>query len=581
MMNMIRIVAATGALLMAVGVQASEVISGPTTSTTGNYTLSWDQGCTPGSNWYNLYENGASESLGCATSKSFSGKPDGNYYYELEMCELDVILGEFCIGRAYMGWDHTVTVDTGSGGGGQTGTGNVTVGDYNGDGLSDLYVSPSLGQPFLLSQVYDGHFQVLGNLTSQQINAYSNWTGTNLRLNELDYDVDGTDDVMVNGIGNLLSGVPDQVVFLSSGGSPVRLLAMDDARKQFLGEVLAWSFNKRYFADTALQNNWYTVEYQTLYGWWYIVDLPGYTWNNEPLADDPMDGNTTPGICGVTSCAFDVTYGWRFYGGVTVQYYDIDTSHFNQDAIDLVVNAVPASENTGSWSDVLDILEQEFGSIPCTGIDPGVVVAWDSTHSDGYFNDNHCIFVTLARYSTALIDYSNSTPSGPPPTGDSRLQVRIRAIASWYNPAISHASVHYVQQKQWRSAYPTEGDGGQLNGSGGQLVSISDPDNERHQEDAPKNTIPYAYVNASGTSSFQWGEILIADGNYKDNLPYCLNYPDIGQAFVGTCDGYNSNGYVSGLILEIGGTLELSDNSFETPPELPGFLKPVPSSAFE
>jgi Salmonella virulence plasmid 65kDa B protein len=60
-------------------------ITGPTSSTTGTYTLNWTVASGEVSR-YDLYENGALAFSGLALTKAFTGKPDGAYRYAVQAC---------------------------------------------------------------------------------------------------------------------------------------------------------------------------------------------------------------------------------------------------------------------------------------------------------------------------------------------------------------------------------------------------------------------------------------------------------------------------------------------------------------
>jgi RHS repeat-associated protein len=63
------------------------------------------------------------------------------------------------------------------------------------------------------------------------------------------------------------------------------------------------------------------------------------------------------------------------------------------------------------------------------------------------------------------------------------------------------------------------------------------------------------------------GKLLDANAQYKDDLPYVLFPTRKGK-------GYNSNGYASGILLYVTGSMP------PRPPHTPGFNKPVPGSEF-
>jgi RHS repeat-associated protein len=89
----------------------AQTLTGPITSSTGYYTISWSLTC-PSGNFFNLYENTSTVySMGCATSMPFNAKPAGSYTYHIERCKW--LFNELiCTGGPYDTTynPHTVTV---------------------------------------------------------------------------------------------------------------------------------------------------------------------------------------------------------------------------------------------------------------------------------------------------------------------------------------------------------------------------------------------------------------------------------------------------------------------------------------
>ena len=90
----------------------AQVLTGPITSSTGAYTISWSISCS-GNAYFNLYENTSTVyPMGCLTSKAFTGRSVGSYTYHIEKCTFHPGEGYICIGgpsgTAYN--PHTVTV---------------------------------------------------------------------------------------------------------------------------------------------------------------------------------------------------------------------------------------------------------------------------------------------------------------------------------------------------------------------------------------------------------------------------------------------------------------------------------------
>jgi hypothetical protein len=64
---------------------AAAVLSGPLTSTNGNYSISWSVTCGTGGTFY-LYQDTIVVYTGCGTTKAFSNEPNGSHVYHLEKC---------------------------------------------------------------------------------------------------------------------------------------------------------------------------------------------------------------------------------------------------------------------------------------------------------------------------------------------------------------------------------------------------------------------------------------------------------------------------------------------------------------
>lgn len=176
-------------------VSASGGLTGPTSSTTGNYTISSSNTvCSQPSNTYHLLENNITVQSGCAISKSFAGKASGSYIYTLRECEYDSEFGrEFCFNRG----THTVVVSAG-GSDNPIGDNDVRLGHYDNDGLIDIFVNSVVSAPYVLRQLSNRSFQLKTGLSSSQITTYSGWTlVTGILVNVSDFNADGTDDLML------------------------------------------------------------------------------------------------------------------------------------------------------------------------------------------------------------------------------------------------------------------------------------------------------------------------------------------------------------------------------------------------
>ena len=183
-------------------------LTGPSSSSTGNYTIA-STGNVCGNSYlsYRLNENNVTVQSGCSISKSFSGKPTGVYNYSLLECEYDPEVNYNFCAQIH---GHSVTVARAAGANPNENA-EVRLGDYNNDGLADIFVKSDVAAPYILKRTPYNSFQLITGLSVSQVNTYSTWGfATQILAYVSDLNIDGTDDMMLIGINNHIPAAADQ-----------------------------------------------------------------------------------------------------------------------------------------------------------------------------------------------------------------------------------------------------------------------------------------------------------------------------------------------------------------------------------
>ena len=161
------------------------------------------------------------------------------------------------------------TAEGAQGFGGQN---EVLSGDFNADGLTDLYfhqapvvifvslddiktpiVAPAQVGAFVLQQRQDQTFRIVSSLTPAQLSQLRQWTETAIEVLLADINADGREDLMLGGIGAVIPGADDLIVFApeNSGSAPADLVAIDQDFQKFFNELGRWIGNPNYFDENA------------------------------------------------------------------------------------------------------------------------------------------------------------------------------------------------------------------------------------------------------------------------------------------------------------------------------------------
>lgn len=148
----------------------------------------------------------------------------------------------------------------------------VRYGDFDSDGLQDdLYVrqkpkivilhgeiaTPIVIPPdvdeFVLTQDANGDMNVQSSLSSSQRSMALQWPEASIEIVLSDFNIDGVIDILLKGVGNVITGAFDQIVFASSqpNAPPMVVTTVDDDFRQFYEEINSWMANPNYFEDNA------------------------------------------------------------------------------------------------------------------------------------------------------------------------------------------------------------------------------------------------------------------------------------------------------------------------------------------
>ncbi|MFT4926689.1 MAG: hypothetical protein ACI8WB_002787 [Phenylobacterium sp.] len=560
-------------LVFSTSANASRALTGPTSSTTGNYTISSVSNiCGQTLSEYKLTENNRTIQTGCSISKSFSNKSSGTYAYVLMECEYDSEFDrEFCVGGAM----HTVVVSS-DGGTNPNGDNQVRLGQYDNDGLTDIFVDSVASNPYVLRQLSNKSFQLIAGLSSSQITTYSTWPlVTDILVHLSDFNADGTNDLMLANVSSYILGAHDQVVISQYNGNayshPQSVSALTAAKQRFLVETLALSQDNNYLLRTMLEKGAYS---QTSHGYAVAYFNTAYlqifqmSYNGSiyvDLNDDPWDDSQPPASCSIYTCQFDAAGGqWQMYVYAQIIETIFDYSIFDPNTVQLANKIDKVRVGTATLDELLAIIAGVVGPVSCNGITSDQVDVFDSVHNYNYFKTNTCTFAVLARYLNGLsikeiID-----------DGNKRLQMRARKIREeWWKP-FYHAVISDSSKETWFSGLPSD--------LGTKLIG-----HKSSFYDRPELTLVVGFINTTLTQEAAIAKIEAATVFYDDDLDYYL-------APLPLTSYYNSNGYAKGLINLVGtvttigafgapgmsDTIDVSINSLR----FPGLNKPVPKNEF-
>lgn len=242
-------------LLLTLSVHANATITGPTTSSTGSFTLSWGQ---------ELWETTSTGSyIGqiSGTPHTFF-RPVGTYYFE----EL------YCFWQPFVGWD-CFTMDTH-----QVSVSSIAYpesledqaaysfqirsGDFDSNGRTDLYVErltpgPADGsmQSYVVWNNSNGTLSTDRLTSTYALAAQSAPINTTLNLLASDLNADGFADHYIERIDQVMGAYHEQEVAVFSPGTasnkerPQGSAEMTGDAMAFLGDIALWTNDENYFDE--------------------------------------------------------------------------------------------------------------------------------------------------------------------------------------------------------------------------------------------------------------------------------------------------------------------------------------------
>lgn len=355
----------------------------PAWSDSGNYTVAFGDTQCAGSCLYRWLEERVGTNgiwsyvsqMTAPTAKSYTGKPDGAYYYRTVQY---VDYGGYYY--YYFGWtliyspeivvhvtDNVPTIDP-------LGTQleyqyETRRGDINSDGRMDIFVKRTFGgeaqngviDSVILQQTSTGSFTSVVPSSTQATSA-SGWPKAAIQVILGDFNIDGFLDILLKKVNSYISGALPQILFSSGeifAPSLQALTPVTSTMHQFFAETTASMEDPDYFETNVPWKYYFQVYYNfsCYWGWGWGWGLDYYTCNYYP------------------------TFYFSYYP---------DYSVFNQDALDVfdsmqnVINdgeVVAGSPDALKVEDVFErVLDVEFfdgalsnGAIMLDGEDPATL----------------------------------------------------------------------------------------------------------------------------------------------------------------------------------------------------------------
>lgn len=502
--------------------------------TSGNYTVTYVSCSACVSHWLEERKEGGSWTYLGTGAATISGKPAGVYYYRAAYYEASRVT----VSLRYSAETRVVvatsvpTIDPLEK---QLGYRyEARYGDANGDGRVDLFLNRTVGgspgngaiDTLLLIQDASARFSALVP-SAAQASAGRSWPIAAVQVVLRDFNVDGFADVLIKGIGRALGigGALNQIVYAPGRvltSLPLGVRAVDSTLKSFVANARDYVVDSSYFRRTApMQPVLVPVTYVWCNGFSY-----GYDYGDA-------------GSC----------YSYTYYATVMVS----DYSRFEPHALETWSQEAAIQEGRTSRAQGVENIRRSYETVigaPIGGrnID-GIGVEQGALDAPGRRG--------LELFFTILGIYEANAEELDPPRDVGRkpdvVYVTGRRILGFLP---FHTALEYAGQTI--SAY----DNNNSFLDDGTLVSQVNWPN-----DNPALMMTLGTVSSALGAPLYWTRLLAADARYRDNLDYDA-IPSVGSA------GYNSNGYVHGIVRATNGVPSIDLTKFV------GGEKPVPASAF-
>lgn len=558
-------------LFLAQGAAQAQTYPAPVASAVfnGDYTVSYVPNCgsiPPGGTCYftNLQEkvepSGSWTTVSSGTGEiAFTSKPQGTYSYRMHAAGYAPGYGYMEVYSSTIGVVVAESVERDDIPTQMDYSYEVRQGYFDADSNLDLFVKKvSGGDPLngVIEEIILQQGAPVGGVptfstvvpTSAQASSASAWPTSSAQPVLRDINVDGFVDVVVTDAASAVTNAPNQIVFAPGQlnvAQPLGLTAVDTSLIKFTENSLDYFVNPDYFSENA------PVYFFQVWIWYAYCDLWGF-----------------PGID---------SYYWDFFPSCYFDYiylsgYFADFSGFDQGAMAIWSNEVHVDNETITQTEGVDAIEdavEDAIGVSIGGWPMEEVLGTTGEHTDPDTRRGLETFWGIVRIAQANEDEVEPEEAPAQTHPSSCMQVRSRNVLG-IGPLGRHASLHYLSgvPASVIGAYDSVADPA----FDGVLFSVRDPALDHYL-----NTMLVSIVNppAGQQCDFTilqayWQVVLSAEGNYEDDLPYDKNgNPE---------DGYNSNGFVHGIVNATGGSVDDPPGLLD---RLWGWDNPVPASNFQ
>jgi hypothetical protein len=241
----------------------------------------------------------------------------------------------------------------------------VRQGDLDSDGRTDFYLYRTAGGiagdgaivKLILMQNADQTYSAIVP-SSGQIATASAWATSSVQVKLDDFNADGFVDVILKGVGSVVSGASDQLVFAPGkifAGAPQAVTALDASVQTFLSDYRKWVQNPGYFKQNAPIIT-YTIYYA--YTWCDPWSYPSFGFGN------PADGYG--GFLTCYSYPIPIEYSYQDFSIFSAEAVSVSGGFVNVNGSgNVTVNVVPGSDASKRVSDAF---KKVFGTDILRGV---------------------------------------------------------------------------------------------------------------------------------------------------------------------------------------------------------------------